>query len=443
MEPGLLPCLGIELRHPDIGDEVQQREGGGEELGHVRDDSDGQAKNNRNQAQDIHESQDINPGTLLVLLAEDGGEPSVITGLADSDGVIGKAGVQGGQQRHDWASNNESVEQRQGENALRRKHQCGGSSVFLYTHNAHTSYSDADVQHDQGGNGQQQDHRNIPAGVLGITAIGGSHVVALGGVHKQKYGPGKAAGDLSVLEGDAPSIDQEVGIGEVEYRQLDFKDADKREENQRGNQQPSHQLLRFGHDVHAHQVDHIKEGQQGGSDNDPRHGRTQRGDNVAQIGRGGHAEQGEADALGQVHKREHTGDAGARHTAQHGIVAASHADSGGNEHSGKDHDETHDNRHEISQPSGIAGHLDGGYNEGDDAGSNDLADGQGVQLGLAKYTGTGFLFSDHFNCHVFSPLHSIKGFVHSASSMTLYRTALSIASCKNSLPIPGRSGTVK
>ena len=201
------------------------------------------------------------------------------------------------------------------------------------------------------------------------------------------------------MEGDTPAVDQEVGIGEIEDGQLNFKDADDREEDQGGNQQPGHQLLRLGHDVHAHQVDHIEEGQQGRADNDPGDGRAQRGDDVAQIGRSGDAEQREADTLSQVHEGEHAGDPGARHAAQHGVVAASHADGGGDEHGGKNHEEAHDDRHEISQPSGVAGHLDGGDNEGDDACSDDLADGQGVEFGLAKYAGTGFLFSDYLNCH--------------------------------------------
>ena len=91
---------------------------------------DGQAEENGDHADDIHIGQDPDPAALCVFLAEGFGEPAVVTGGPYGDGIIGKAGVEGGQQRHDGAADNEEVEQDGGEQVLRRYHQSGGQFGF-------------------------------------------------------------------------------------------------------------------------------------------------------------------------------------------------------------------------------------------------------------------------------------------------------------------------
>ena len=52
-------------------------------LDHIGYGGDGQTKDDGDDADDIHESQDVGAGTALVFLAEALGQPAIITGLTD------------------------------------------------------------------------------------------------------------------------------------------------------------------------------------------------------------------------------------------------------------------------------------------------------------------------------------------------------------------------
>lgn len=71
---------------------------------------------------------------------------------------------------------------------------------------------------------------------------------------------------LAVVESDAPAIDGKVGVAEIEDGQLHLEDADDRKEDEGCDQKPGHHFLCFCHDVNAHQVDDVEEGQQRNAD---------------------------------------------------------------------------------------------------------------------------------------------------------------------------------
>lgn len=212
----LLPGIGIFFGHLDLSCEIQDGECRGDQLDHIGDGGDGQTKDDGDDADDIHEGQDVGTGTALVFLAEALGQPAIITGLTDGDGVVGKAGVQGGKQSHDGAADDEEVEQPGGEDALSSEYQSGGVAVLFHAHYANACHGNANIQDAQGGYAEQQDKGDILAGILGVTAISSGHVVALGGVDEQQDCTEEAAADLAVVEGDAPAIDGKVGVAEIE-----------------------------------------------------------------------------------------------------------------------------------------------------------------------------------------------------------------------------------
>ena len=386
MITGLLPGFRILLGHLDLSREVQDGECRGDQLHHIGDGGDGQTEDDGNDADQIHKGQDVGAGTTLVLFAEALGQPAVITGLADGDGVVGKAGIQGRKQGHDGAADDEEVEQPGGEDALCCKHQGGGVAVLFHAHDANACHGNANIQDAKGGHAEQQDERDILAGVLGVTAVGSGHVVALGGVDEQQDCTEEAAADLAVVKGDAPAIDDKVGVAEIEDGQLHLEDADDGEEDQGGDQQPGHQFLCLGHDINAHQVDNIEERQQDDADNDFCPVGVQRRDDVAQVSSCRSTEQGERQALGEVHVGENAGCPWTGQIAQHGVVASAQTQSGRDENERKDHDKSHQDRHEICQPCGVTSHFDGGNDQRDNARADDLADCQCVKFSSAKGT---------------------------------------------------------
>ena len=125
MKTTFTPCFRILFGQSDYRYKIQEGEKRGKDLYHISDDGNGQIKNNGNNAQDIHKGQNENAGSFSILFSERTWKPAVITGLADRDGIISKAGIQGGQQRHNGAADDEEVKQPGGENTLRCKNQSG------------------------------------------------------------------------------------------------------------------------------------------------------------------------------------------------------------------------------------------------------------------------------------------------------------------------------
>ena len=382
----LLPGIGIFFGHLDLSCEIQDGECRGDQLDHIGDGGDGQTKDDGDDADDIHEGQDVGAGTALVFLAEALGQPAIITGLTDGDGVVGKAGVQGGKQSHDGAADDEEVEQPGGEDALSSEYQGSGVAVLFHAHYANACHGNANIQDAQGGHAEQQDKGDILAGILGVTAISSGHVVALGGVDEQQDCTEEAAADLTIVEGDAPAIDGKVGVAEIEDGQLHLEDTDDRKEDEGCDQKPSHHFLCFCHDVNAHQVDDVEEGQQRNAHNDPCPMGVQGRDDVAQVSGSGCTEQRERQALGEVHVGENAGCPRTGQIAQHGVVASAQTQSGRDENERKDHDKSHQDRHEIRQPCGVTSHFDGRDDQSDDACTDDLADGQCIELGPTEGT---------------------------------------------------------
>ena len=124
-----------------------------------------------------------------------------------------------------------------------------------------------------------------------------------------------------------------------------------------------------------------------------------RADDVAQIGRGGSAEQAQGHALDQIGPGVDTADGGAGQTAEDGVLATAETQGAADEHVGHDDDGAQDDGDEVSKPRGVAGHLDGGDDGGDNTGADDLAHGQRVELGHTQSTGTRFFLIRNGNSH--------------------------------------------
>ena len=142
----------------------------------------------------------------------------------------------------------------------------------------------------------------------------------------------------------------------------------------------------FCHDVNAHQVDNIEERQQDDADNDFCPVGVQRRDDVAQVSSCRSTEQGQRQTLGKVHVGENAGCPRTGQVAQHGVVASAQTESGRDEDERQDHDEAHQDRHEICQPCGVTSHFDGRDDQRDNARADDLADCQCVKFSFAKGT---------------------------------------------------------
>ena len=106
-------------------------------------------------------------------------------------------------------------------------------------------------------------------------------------------------------------------------------------------------------------------------------------DDVPQVSGGGGAEQRQGQALRQIHERIDARNIGTGQTGQHGVVAAAQANRRRDEHRGQNHKEAHKDCDEIGQPSGVAGHFNGGDHQCDNTGSDNLTDCQRVKLRLA------------------------------------------------------------
>ena len=177
----------------------------------------------------------------------------------------------------------------------------------------------------------------------------------------------------------------EIRGGNLQDRRIQFRHAHDDKHQKRGNQHPGHYLLSLCHDVHAAQVNHIKQGQEYDSHNT----RIQLGPQGIGIHAQGNPEQGNAHGLPQEGHCVHPCRLLIGKTRQHGVIPSSQPQCGRHPHHRHNHQEPPYDGCPICKPGRVSCQRHGRTHKGDDSCPDYLSDGQGVQLRLLKDTWRG------------------------------------------------------